>query len=115
MCDNIGKSLYGSKSVYDQYDNNENNTESDANNKNQGDDELMIDYNVGVNLKRYKSSNLFKDRTDARYLAIVFMRKKGYWIEKLSYTIIFFSKPLLRINFFPIFAAILVSVIIDTD
>jgi hypothetical protein len=34
-------------------------------------------------LKRYKSSNLFKDRTDVRYLAVVFIGKKKYWIEEL--------------------------------
>jgi hypothetical protein len=34
-------------------------------------------------LHRYKSSNLFKDRTDVRYLAVVFIGKKKYWIEEL--------------------------------
>ena len=33
-------------------------------------------------LKRYKNSNLFKDRTDVRYLAVVFIGKKKYWIEE---------------------------------
>jgi hypothetical protein len=35
-------------------------------------------------LQRYKSSNLFKDRTDVRYLAIVFTGKKKYWISELT-------------------------------
>jgi len=34
-------------------------------------------------LQRYKNSNLFKDRTDVRYLAVVFIGKKKYWIEEL--------------------------------
>ena len=34
-------------------------------------------------LKRYKSSNLFKERTDVRYLCIVFIGKKDYWIEEV--------------------------------
>jgi len=34
-------------------------------------------------LKRYKNSNLFKDRTDVRYLAVVFIGKKKYWIEEI--------------------------------
>ena len=34
-------------------------------------------------LKRYKNSNLFKDRTDFRYLAVVFIGKKKYWIEEI--------------------------------
>jgi len=33
-------------------------------------------------LQRYKNSNLFKDRTDVRYLAVVFIGKKKYWIEE---------------------------------
>jgi len=35
-------------------------------------------------LQRYKSSNLFKDRTDVKYLAVVFIGKKGYWIEEIK-------------------------------
>jgi len=35
-------------------------------------------------LQRYKTSNLFKDRTDVRYLAIAFIGKKTYWIKELS-------------------------------
>jgi hypothetical protein len=35
-------------------------------------------------LQRYKSSNLFRDRTDVRYLAVVFIGKKKYWIEEVS-------------------------------
>jgi len=34
-------------------------------------------------LQRYKTSNLFKDRTDVRYLAVVFIGKKKYWIEEV--------------------------------
>ena len=34
-------------------------------------------------LQRYKSSNLFKDRTDVRYLAVVFTGKTKFWIEEL--------------------------------
>jgi len=34
-------------------------------------------------LQRYKNSNLFKDRTDVRYLAVVFIGKKNYWIEEI--------------------------------
>jgi len=34
-------------------------------------------------LKRYKSSNLFKDRADVRYIAVVFIGKKKYWIEEI--------------------------------
>jgi len=34
-------------------------------------------------LQRYKTSNLFKDRKDVRYLAIVFIGKKKYWIEEM--------------------------------
>jgi len=33
-------------------------------------------------VNRYKSSNLFKDRTDVRYLVVVFIGKKKYWIEE---------------------------------
>jgi len=35
-------------------------------------------------LKRYKESNLFKDRTDVRYLAVVFTGKKEYRTEELT-------------------------------
>ena len=35
-------------------------------------------------LQRYKTSNLFKDRNDVRYLAVVFIGKKKYWIEEVS-------------------------------
>ena len=34
-------------------------------------------------LQRYKNSHHFKDRNDVRYLAIVFIGKKKYWIEEL--------------------------------
>ena len=34
-------------------------------------------------LKRYKSSTLFKDRTDVRYIAVVFTGKKEYLTEEL--------------------------------
>jgi hypothetical protein len=34
-------------------------------------------------LKRYRASNLFKDRTDVRYLAVVFIGKKDYLIEEI--------------------------------
>jgi len=34
-------------------------------------------------LQRYKKSNLFKDRTDVRYLAVVFVGKKDYFIEEV--------------------------------
>jgi len=34
-------------------------------------------------LQRYKSSNLFKDRKDVRYLSIVFVGKKEYLIEEV--------------------------------
>jgi hypothetical protein len=34
-------------------------------------------------LHRYKNSNLFKDRTDVRYLAVVFVGKKSYMIEEV--------------------------------
>jgi hypothetical protein len=35
-------------------------------------------------LQRYKNSNLFKDRNDVRYLAVVFIGKKKYWIEEIN-------------------------------
>ena len=35
-------------------------------------------------LQRYKNSNFFKDRTDVRYLAIVFVGKKKYWITEVT-------------------------------
>jgi len=35
-------------------------------------------------LKRYKMSNLFKDRNDVRYLAVCFIGKKKYWIEEIK-------------------------------
>jgi len=35
-------------------------------------------------LQRYKNSNLFKDRTDVRYLAVVFIGKKKYWVEEIN-------------------------------
>jgi hypothetical protein len=35
-------------------------------------------------LLRYKNSNLFKDRTDVRYLSIVFFGKKNYEIKELT-------------------------------
>jgi hypothetical protein len=34
-------------------------------------------------LQRYKSSNLFKDRTDVRYLSIVFVGKSEYIVEEI--------------------------------
>jgi hypothetical protein len=34
-------------------------------------------------LLRYKKSNLFKDKTDVRYLAVVFVGKKDYYIEEV--------------------------------
>jgi len=34
-------------------------------------------------LQRYKTSNLYKNRTDIRYLAILFTGKKSYWIEEV--------------------------------
>jgi predicted nucleic acid-binding protein len=34
-------------------------------------------------LQRYKSSNIFKDRTDIRYLAIVFIGKSEYTVTEL--------------------------------
>jgi hypothetical protein len=34
-------------------------------------------------LQRYKTSNLFKDRTDVRYLMIIFIGKKNYLIEEI--------------------------------
>jgi len=33
-------------------------------------------------LKRYKTSNLFKERTDVRYLMVVFIGKKSYLVEE---------------------------------
>jgi len=35
-------------------------------------------------LLRYKNSNLFKDRTDVRYIAAVFVGKKDYYITEVS-------------------------------
>jgi len=35
-------------------------------------------------LQRYKTSNLFKDRKDVRYLAVVFVGKKDYFIDEIS-------------------------------
>ena len=35
-------------------------------------------------LQRYKNSNLFKDRTDVRYLAAVFVGKKTYYITEVK-------------------------------
>ena len=37
-------------------------------------------------LQRYKTSNLFRDRKDMRYLAVVFIGKKKYWIEEMSFS-----------------------------
>jgi hypothetical protein len=34
-------------------------------------------------LQRYKNSNFFKDRTDVRYLAVVFIGKKNYFVEEV--------------------------------
>ena len=36
--------------------------------------------NAIAQLQRYKNSNLFKDRTDVKYLAVVFVGKKDYYI-----------------------------------
>jgi len=33
-------------------------------------------------LHRYKNSNLFKNRTDVRYLTVIFTGKSNYWIEE---------------------------------
>ena len=35
-------------------------------------------------LQDYKTSNLFKNRTDVRYISIVFVGKKEYIIEEIS-------------------------------
>ena len=35
-------------------------------------------------LQRYKASAFFKNRTDVRYLALVFTGKKSYCIEELE-------------------------------
>ena len=35
-------------------------------------------------LQRYQTSNLFKDRTDVRYLAVVFVGKKSYIIQEIK-------------------------------
>ena len=35
-------------------------------------------------LLHYKNSNLFKDRTDVRYIAAVFVGKKDYYITEKS-------------------------------
>ena len=35
-------------------------------------------------LNRYKTSNLFKDRTDVRYLMVIFIGKKSYKIEEIK-------------------------------
>jgi hypothetical protein len=35
-------------------------------------------------LQRYKTSNLFKDKTDVRYLAVVFIGKNKYFIEEIK-------------------------------
>jgi hypothetical protein len=34
-------------------------------------------------LQRYKKSNFFKDRTDVRYLAVIFLGKSGYIVEEI--------------------------------
>jgi len=55
--------------------------QSDANNQNQ----IEIKKNEAIEqIKRYKRSNMFKERTDVRYLAVVFIGKKDYWIEEIS-------------------------------
>ena len=36
-----------------------------------------------MQLKRYKSSNLFKDKTDVRFVSVVFIGKKDYIIEEI--------------------------------
>jgi hypothetical protein len=35
-------------------------------------------------LRRYKNSNLFKDRTDVRYLSVVFGGKKEYLLKEVE-------------------------------
>jgi hypothetical protein len=35
-------------------------------------------------LQCYKTSNLFKDRTDVRYLAVVYIGKKKYWLQEFG-------------------------------
>jgi hypothetical protein len=35
-------------------------------------------------LQRYRNSNYFKDKTDVRYLSIVFAGKSKYWLEELE-------------------------------
>ena len=35
-------------------------------------------------LNRYKTSNLFKDRTDVRYLMVIFIGKKSYLVEEIN-------------------------------
>jgi hypothetical protein len=39
--------------------------------------------NAKEQLLRYKSSNLFKERTDVRYLSIVFVGKRGYEVDEI--------------------------------
>ena len=39
--------------------------------------------NAEAQLQRYKNSNLFKDRTDIRYIAAVFVGKKDYYITEV--------------------------------
>ena len=34
-------------------------------------------------LRSYKSSNMFKNRTDVRYLAVIFVGKSDYFIEEV--------------------------------
>ena len=34
-------------------------------------------------LTRYKNSNWFKDRTDVRFLAVIFTGKSGYVVEEI--------------------------------
>jgi hypothetical protein len=34
-------------------------------------------------LQRYKNSNFFKERTDVRFLAVVFIGKKNYFMEEV--------------------------------
>ena len=36
-----------------------------------------------MQLQRYKSSSFFKDKTDVRFLSVVFIGKKDYSIEEI--------------------------------
>jgi hypothetical protein len=50
------------------------------------DDQALIEaakVEAITQLQRYKTSNFFKNRTDVRYLSIVFIGKKGYEIDEI--------------------------------